>query len=202
MIRSTAKKACSPRAVSEFPFSSRGPEKSRQGRSIPIRSAPLDVAATAVAQAGIEAPTGELDGIDLLPYLSGKITEPPARKLYWRWTAQAAIRDGDWKFIKGGPREYLFNISEDMQEKRNLIQSQPEIAQRLKADLESWSQSLIPAGLSKGDLRGNSINDFDYYLDGKPAPDPKSIEDEAETEKPQKKKRKSKTSPPAQAQQP
>lgn len=127
----------------------------------------LDVAATAVAIAGIDVPDGALDGIDLIPYLSGEIQTAPERQLYWRWSMQAAIVDGDWKFLKGGPREYLFNLKDDMEEQHNLIQSHPEIAQRLKQDLEEWSQSLVPPGLSEQQPRGNRSSYYDHYLDGK-----------------------------------
>jgi arylsulfatase A-like enzyme len=47
----------------------------------------LDVAATAVAAAGLPADPA-LDGVDLLPRLNGD--EAPPRTLYWRWGTQAA----------------------------------------------------------------------------------------------------------------
>jgi len=181
-----------------IPFLISWPAKIPAGQIYPHPVSSLDVAATAVAQAGIEAPAGELDGIDLLPYLSGKITEAPARKLYWRWTTQAAIRDGDWKYLRGGSREYLFNIKEDMEEKQNLIQSQPEIAQRLKTDLETWAQALIPAGINTKDLKDGTAQYFDHYLDGKKVSAPAAEAPEAAPKKkePRKKQRQPKASPP------
>jgi uncharacterized sulfatase len=181
------------------PFLVSWPGKIPAGQVYPHPVSSLDVAATAVALAGIEAPAGELDGINLMPYLSGKITEAPARKLYWRWTTQAAIRDGDWKYLRGGSREYLFNLRDDMGEKHNLMKLQPQIAQRLKTDLETWSQALIPAGLDKRDLKEGTNRYFDHYLDGKQVsvPAAKAPENAPKTEKPRKKKRQPKASPPA-----
>jgi len=181
------------------PFLISWPGKIPAGQVYPHPVSSLDVAATAVALAGIEAPAGELDGINLMPYLTGKVADVPARKLYWRWTTQAAIRDGDWKYLRGGSREYLFNLRDDMGEKHNLMKLQPQIAQRLKTDLETWSQALIPAGLDKRDLKEGTNRYFDHYLDGKQVsvPAAKAPENAPKTEKPRKKKRQPKASPPA-----
>lgn len=132
----------------------------------------LDVAATAVAVAGVEAPDDELDGINLLPYLTGEIDTAPERQLYWRWSSQSAILDGDWKFLKGGPREYLFNLKEDMEEQHNLIGEHPEIAERLKRALAEWSMSLQPPGLPETEPKGSRLSYYDHYLDGKTVPLP------------------------------
>ena len=66
----------------------------------------LDVAATAATLAGL--PADDLDGIDLVPYLTGAAEFTTPRTLYWRWIAQAAVREGKWKYLRGGAREYLF----------------------------------------------------------------------------------------------
>ena len=47
----------------------------------------------------------------LQPHLTGKRTTPPHDALYWRWVAQAAIREGKWKLLRGGGREYLEGFS-------------------------------------------------------------------------------------------
>ena len=44
----------------------------------------------------------ELDGIDLIPYLTGEKGGLPKRELYWRFWDQSAVRDGKWKLLKAG----------------------------------------------------------------------------------------------------
>jgi len=151
----------------------------------------LDVAATAVALAGIDAPADELDGINLMPYLTGKIDTTPDRQLHWRWSSQSAILDGDWKFLKGGTREYLFNLKDDREEQNNLIKDHPEIAQRLKKELDEWSQSLQPPGLPETEPKGSRFSYYDHYLDGKEVPPP-SLEDAPKIDDRQKRKRSAK----------
>ena len=125
----------------------------------------LDVAATAVSLAGLPA-APELDGVDLIPYLEGKKAGAPHEALFWRWTGQFAVRSGKWKYIRGDERRYLFDVESDIAESKNVIAQHPEIASRLDAKLDEWSQGLTPPGLD--DPLGAPGRDyFDFYLDGK-----------------------------------
>ncbi len=130
----------------------------------------LDVAATAAAIAGIETEPGELDGVDLIPFLKGEQDAPPHEALFWRWSAQAAVRQGDWKLLRGGNREYLYHLGEDIEEQNNLIAAHPEIADRLRMRLKHWTDELEPAGLAVGPMSQTWHHYFDFYLEGKPAP--------------------------------
>jgi uncharacterized sulfatase len=127
----------------------------------------LDVAATAVALAGARTQPGELDGVNLVPHLKGEIKTPPHDALYWRWIAQSAIREGDWKLLRGGNREYLYNLATDIAEKHNLADKNPEIAGRLRAKLTAWSAQLSPTGITAGAMAPAWNQYFDHYLDGK-----------------------------------
>ena len=132
----------------------------------------LDVAATAAELAGIESKPGDFDGVNLIPYLSGKVEGAPHKRLMWRWVSQSAIREGDWKLLRGGNREYLYNLKSDLEEKKNLADQHPEVADRLRKELTSWSQELSPPGLATS-AQATVWNDyFDFYLDGKPAKPP------------------------------
>ncbi len=88
----------------------------------------------------------------------------------WRWIAQSAIREGKWKLLRGGQREYLFDLDADKEENHNQVTSQPEVASRLRARLEAWTGELNPAGLSTGEMSETWNQYFDHYLDGKPVP--------------------------------
>jgi arylsulfatase A-like enzyme len=126
----------------------------------------LDVAATANALAG-RPDDSALDGVNLIPFLTGKNPGRPHETLYWRWSSQFAIRKGDWKYLASGDRQYLFNLAEDAAEKMNLIADSKELAKTLRTELETWSKGLIPAGLVPDEMTTASRGHFDYYLDGK-----------------------------------
>jgi uncharacterized sulfatase len=133
----------------------------------------LDVAATACAVAGLERDS-TLDGVNLIPYLCGEKEDVPHETLYWRWIAQAAAREGKWKYLRGGAREYLFDLDVDREEKHNLIEQHPEIAAGLQRKLAAWSKELSPPGLETKQMSTTWEQYFDYYLDGKPAPSTES----------------------------
>lgn len=107
----------------------------------------LDVAATAVALAG--QPHGNLDGVNLSPFLTGQNKGAPHETLYWRWLSQAAIQEFPWKLIQLGERErMLFDITTPEGENihRNLIKEKPEITARLQTKLAAWAATLQPPG--------------------------------------------------------
>lgn len=154
------------------PFVISWPGKIPSGQEYPHPISALDVAATATAIAGIETKLDDLDGVNLIPFLSGQNKAAPHDALMWRWIDQSAIREGNWKLLRGGDREYLFDLDADIEEKHNLASKHPEIADRLRKRLSAWADELSPPGLSKGKLSAGAWGSyFDFYLDGKkPAP--------------------------------
>ncbi len=138
----------------------------------------LDVAATAAAIAQLVTKPGDLDGVNLIPHLRGDIKTPPHDALYWRWVSQAAIREGDWKLLRGGPREYLYNLRTDLEEKHNLAAQHPEIATRLRAKLTAWSNELTPPGLATGPMAKTWTAYYDHYLEGKAVTAPAGNDEE------------------------
>lgn len=124
----------------------------------------LDVAATSVAVAGQDQ-AKELDGANLVPYLTGEATGLPNKYLYWRFWDQSAIRNGNWKFLKAGKREYLFDLSTPEHEKRNLLQQHPERAKALKKQLQQWGAELKQAGIPDGEIRREAVW-YDHYFKG------------------------------------
>lgn len=148
----------------------------------------LDVAATAVGVLGLETKSGDLDGVNLVPYLKGEIKTPPHEALYWRWGGQAAIREANWKLLRGGEREYLFDLATDLEEKNNLASKHPEMVDRLRNKLEAWSNELTPPGLMPMPFSLAGKTYFDYYLDGKAIP--RASNDEGKERKARKRKKK------------
>jgi uncharacterized sulfatase len=106
----------------------------------------FDVAATAVALAGLPH-DDKLDGVNLMPYLTGEKSTAPHDYLYWRWRSQSAVLAYPWKLIQLGRKEsYLFNVTQPEGELTNLLTVQPELAARLEAKLKTWCAQLQPAG--------------------------------------------------------
>jgi len=108
----------------------------------------LDVLPTALAAAGSKRDPGRpaLDGVDLVPYLSGRNTAAPHARLFWRMDGGEAfaVREGNWKWMRtysNSPE--LYNLAEDIGESRNLAQEKPEIAARLAAAAEAWNRELV-----------------------------------------------------------
>jgi arylsulfatase A-like enzyme len=120
----------------------------------------LDVLPTALAAAGVGAkPEWKLDGVNLLPYLTGEKSGQPHEALYWRFGQQLAIRKGDWKLVRAPvddaagagrnkaasntSRAQLYNLRLDIGEKENLADKEPEKFKELSAQWERWNQELV-----------------------------------------------------------
>jgi arylsulfatase A-like enzyme len=104
----------------------------------------LDFLPTALAAAGKPLPAdNQLDGVNLLPYLSGDNTNAPHDILFWRRGVAAAVRRGPWKIIRSeGNPTLLFNLERDQSEQNNLAEQHPEIMQELLAALVNWERDL------------------------------------------------------------
>ena len=120
----------------------------------------LDILPTALAAAGVAAkPEWKLDGVNLLPYLSGEQSGAPHEALYWRFGQQIAVRQGDWKLVKGvgspgvaggGGRASvegaeLYNLKDDIGEKNNLAAAQPDKVRELAAAWNTWNAEQVDA---------------------------------------------------------
>ncbi len=105
----------------------------------------LDIFATSVKAAGgslkQERP---LDGVDLMPYITGKQSGIPHRQLYWRKLDCAAMRDGDWKLIRIDNYGFaLYNLKDDLEEQNDLAAKMPEKVQHLQKMMEVWEEGTM-----------------------------------------------------------
>jgi arylsulfatase A-like enzyme len=106
----------------------------------------LDIHPTVVAAIGETVdPTWGLDGVNLLPLLTGATIETPHQTLYWRFGQQRAIRQGDWKLLWGPTSTgwELYNLAEDISEQHGLAQQTPDKVQELTATWEAWNAELM-----------------------------------------------------------
>lgn len=124
----------------------RWPGKIKAGAVTKQVAITMDWTATILAIAGAKADKNfPLDGINLLPVLTGK-KEYTDRSLYWRTfqrTKQNAIRSGNWKYLKDEKGEYLFDLSKDQQEKTDLKEQYPDIFNGLKNRYEAWEKNIL-----------------------------------------------------------
>ncbi|TWU35048.1 sulfatase family protein [Novipirellula artificiosorum] len=126
----------------------------------------LDIAPSVLSLAGgmdaVEAVKSELDGINVLPLMNAPqiVTE---RSLFFRFWDQAAIRQGKWKYLfVGAGSEYLFDLESDQHEQLNRMEEHPEIADRLKQELSTWTNSIHPPGMPRGEKQ-RERGWYEYY---------------------------------------
>jgi arylsulfatase A-like enzyme len=109
----------------------------------------LDIFPTVVAAAGTKLPEQPLDGVNLLPYLTGEKHGSPHETLYWRMGANYALRRGEWKLVRQTPprteaRPQLYNLATDAAEERDLAGERPELVSVLQAEWDRLNAEMIP----------------------------------------------------------
>ncbi|MEZ5275082.1 MAG: arylsulfatase [Opitutaceae bacterium] len=101
----------------------------------------VDVFPTLLAVAGAEVPGG-LDGISVLPLLTGEPQDLSERALYWEFPKDRlwqAVRLGPWKAVRQGtdqPLE-LYNLEDDPAETHDVASEYPETASSLAAVMDA-----------------------------------------------------------------
>ena len=115
----------------------------------------LDLLPTALAAAGVEPkPEWKLDGVNLLPYLTGdKQSATPHEALYWRLGQQMAVRKGDWKLVRYDPAAdggkgratvaKLYNLSADIGETNDLAAREPARVKELQGLWDAWDRGNV-----------------------------------------------------------
>jgi arylsulfatase A-like enzyme len=109
----------------------------------------MDLGVTAMAAAGITGARGprgeELDGVDLLPYMTGQREGAPHAALFWRFGRLSAVRMGNLKLVRredGAPE--LYDLAADAGEDRNLATVTPDQVKRLDEAYREWDRKNIP----------------------------------------------------------
>jgi arylsulfatase A-like enzyme len=113
----------------------------------------MDLHPTFAALAGAKMPMDRvIDGKDIAPIILGKsgAKTPHDRFFYQQGGRLAAVRSGDWKlFVKG----QLYNLKDDLAEKKNVAQANPEIIKKLRGLLADFQKDLAknsrPVGLAE-----------------------------------------------------
>jgi arylsulfatase A len=99
-----------------------------------------DIMPTILEIAGIEIPD-DIDGISIVPELTGKENQPEHEYLYWEYRSSdgwQAIRSDKWKALRKGIRTdpdapiELYDLENDFSEKNDVSVEHPEIVEKMK----------------------------------------------------------------------
>ncbi len=109
----------------------------------PISS--MDLYKTAVDIAECPLPDDRVyDGVNLIPYLTGKKLGQPHEAFYWRADHIHAMRKGDYKFLLSTRDNWaeVYKISEDKYEQYDLNLEYPDILKKMQIDFDEWQKGL------------------------------------------------------------
>ncbi len=104
----------------------------------------LDFLPTFATVAGAEiAEDSNLDGVNIIPYITGANNDRPHQTLYWHCDTRGALRDGDMKFMRFADRPAeLYDISKDEGEQHNIADANPELVRKYYKMLFDWEMTL------------------------------------------------------------
>jgi len=126
------------------------PARIPAGQVLDEPAAAMDVFPTFLQAAGGDPSQFALDGLDILPMVTqGQAS--PHDSIFWEMGKQTAVRQGKWKLVlngrltEGAPPEdevHLSDLDQDMGERVNLKDQQPELTAELKSLAESWREGI------------------------------------------------------------
>jgi len=112
-------------------------------RVIDVPVASIDITATALELCGIAADNSKIDGVSLLPLLTGKAVDSTDRSLFWRMGNKNAMRSGQWKLIRDNKEWQLYDLAHDIGEATNLAAKEPARVKQLDAMWNKWNSEQI-----------------------------------------------------------
>ena len=136
------------------PFFIRWPAKIPAGSKYAAPVGHIDIFATAAAAAGAAPPKDkEIDGVDLVPFVTGQAQGRPHQIMFWRSGAYKVVLDGDWKLQSSEAQDkvWLYNLAADPTERHELSRAEPDrvramldlIRQQDKKNVKSLWPSLL-----------------------------------------------------------
>jgi len=126
------------------PFIVQWPRRLRGGMTYDHPVISLDILPTAAVAAQAKLPQDrKIDGVNLIPYLTGRKKTPPHESLFWRSRQNHAVRKGNWKLVKTRKQTRLFDLASDIGETRDLAGEQPEILKEIEEAYNQWNSQMI-----------------------------------------------------------
>ncbi len=107
----------------------------------------VDLMPTVVELCGAEYPKEfnqhkilPMEGVSLVPALEGQ-SDRRDRPIFWEFSGNHAIRDGDWKLVAERSKDWeLYDLSRDRSETENLLGKHPEKAKALAEAYNKWAR--------------------------------------------------------------
>ena len=133
------------------PFLMEWKSRIRGGQTIGDPVISCDLFPTLLSAAGVRHRGQPLDGVDLLPRLTGRTRGAPHAALFWRYGRSKALRSGDWKIVQQRPRGadaetpwQLFNLRADAGETTDLAAVHAGRAKSMSATWEALNGEMVP----------------------------------------------------------
>jgi len=127
------------------PFIAHWPKQIRPGQTFDGLVSSLDIAATAAALANADQGDGKLEGVNLVPYVTGKKKGSPHSALFWRLEEADylwAVRTPDYKYVQQtlpDTGKAFYDLKRDPTEQNNLIGKRPREQARLASRWNEWN---------------------------------------------------------------
>jgi len=122
------------------PFFARWPKRFPAGSTYDRPVSHMDIFSTAAAVAGASLPTDrKIDGVNLLPYLSGENPGDPHKALFWGQGYYRGVLADGWQRTgsKRPAKTWLYHLAADPTEQVNLASRHPDKVRELTALLET-----------------------------------------------------------------
>lgn len=151
----------------------------RKPAATAVPAATLDIFPTLTEITGLKSDRPvPLDGVSLLPLIEGRMDRRPRPFGSWQFAGDAgkissnsgpaAWIDNRYKLVKPKPGQWeLYDLTEDRSESHDLAAREPEVLERMKAELEAWQQSVIRSFKGEDDPQSP-------VLDAEPGPETKA----------------------------
>lgn len=148
------------------PFVASWPSQIPAGRTFDSPVMSLDIARTAVENAGADANEGaKLEGVDLIPFLRGETTGPPHEAIYWSDVEGKRMAiltsEGNKQVVDliNGKREQYY-LPDDCGESNDLAAEKPQLVAEMKSMWNAWNENNIPPRFGSAHLYFEKRQEF------------------------------------------
>ncbi|TYA74645.1 sulfatase-like hydrolase/transferase [Seonamhaeicola marinus] len=131
------------------PFIACWPNRIKAGTvyDYPVNS--LDISRTAVEVAGGDAfKTTKMEGVNLIPFVTGENKEAPHDYMYWRGGSKWSVLASDGtKHVKETKNPELYYLPDDVSEANNILSKKSKLAKKMYSKWVEWNENNIPCVL-------------------------------------------------------